>query len=458
MSGACQNADLIATPTRPGWRFPGASISGLAERCPSSHTSRPVSPDAAPRHRDRRREALTHVGGTTDVWARSPELGAVLEQAFAVSNQREAVLRHVHGFHSYPARMHPDTAAELVRRLSGSDDVVLDPFCGSGTVLVEARLAGRRAAGYDANPLAIELSWLKTGGLGEEHARLGEVAVEVVDHAEQRRAAKAGPTRRYGPRDRELFDPHVLLELDGLRHGIREVRPAPPVARALLLVLSSLLTKVSRQPGDTATRATPRRLAGGFVIRLFRERASLLSAQLAEFDQRLPAGVPSARPRLGDARQLRASPDRSVQLIVTSPPYPGVYDYHSHHLTRLRWLGIDAQRFEQAEVGARRRFERLDYSAALAAWRREFGGCLAAMARVLRPDGVIVLAIADTVLGDRAAFAEDMMVELVSRHGLDIVGRASQTRPHFHGPTRHAYRRRPRREHLLALRLATSVR
>ena len=63
-----------------------------------------------------------------------------------------------HPFHSYPARLHPATArllVELVATGAGRDAPIVDPFCGSGTSLVEARAAGVRAIGVDLNPLAV---------------------------------------------------------------------------------------------------------------------------------------------------------------------------------------------------------------------------------------------------------------------------------------------------------------
>src|SRR5437867_9961442 len=53
-----------------------------------------------------------------------------------------------HGFHAYPARMHPAVARAVVG-WTPPDAIVLDPFCGSGTVLVEAMVAGRSAVGVD---------------------------------------------------------------------------------------------------------------------------------------------------------------------------------------------------------------------------------------------------------------------------------------------------------------------
>src|SRR5262249_30208950 len=134
-----------------------------------------------------------------------PEAAALLAAAVDVPTSAEAeelARANVHGFHSYPARMHPLTARRLVEAFSRPGDAVLDPFCGSGTVLVEARLAGRGAVGVDANPLAVRLARLKTAPTTpEQRARWIDAAREVAAFADARREAKAGPTHRYGQAD-----------------------------------------------------------------------------------------------------------------------------------------------------------------------------------------------------------------------------------------------------------------
>src|SRR5262249_17266475 len=109
----------------------------------------------------RERRSLSHVGGAVDMGG-DPALAQRLALALDVDAEPSASRDHVHGFHSYPARMHPATAARLVAAFAPPGATVLDPFCGSGTVLVEAMLAGRRAVGTDLNPLAVALATLKT--------------------------------------------------------------------------------------------------------------------------------------------------------------------------------------------------------------------------------------------------------------------------------------------------------
>jgi SAM-dependent methyltransferase len=398
------------------------------------------------------RRALSHVGGEVELAGGTNEERAALAAALAVGPDEDATRAHVHGFHSYPARLHATTARRLVEALAPRGGTVLDPFCGSGTVLVEARLAGRGAIGVDANPLAVELARLKVRGTDEaQRATLAEAAARVVEHAESRRRARLGATRRYPDEDVATFDPHVLLELDGLRDGIERERDAG-LRRVLGLVLSSILVKVSRRPGDTAERTAPRRLASGWTIRLFGAKARELGERLAAFASALPPDAPRARVLLGDARRLDGVDDASVAAAITSPPYAGNYDYLSHHALRLRWLGLDAASFEAAEIGARRKLDVLPFEAAFARWCDDLEATLRALARVLAPGAPAVLVMADTALAGRPLWAADLLRRVAPRAGLAVSCVASQRRPHFHAPTARVFARRPRSEHAALLR------
>ena len=67
-----------------------------------------------------------------------------------------------HDIHPYPAMMIPEVARRLIADYGKDASFVLDPFCGSGTSLLEANLAGVDAFGLDLNPLACLISRTKT--------------------------------------------------------------------------------------------------------------------------------------------------------------------------------------------------------------------------------------------------------------------------------------------------------
>ena len=86
-----------------------------------------------------------------------------------VSPEEDWIFRKVstreysHGFHTYPARMHPEIARQMINKYaSDTKKIVFDPFMGSGSVLVEGILHGNNSIGIDINPFAVFLSDVKT--------------------------------------------------------------------------------------------------------------------------------------------------------------------------------------------------------------------------------------------------------------------------------------------------------
>jgi SAM-dependent methyltransferase len=397
------------------------------------------------------RRALSHVGGKVTFRGSATELEPVLANALKVNSDESVIRAHVHGFHSYPARLHPATALGLIEGLSKPGQVVLDPFCGSGTVLVEGALCGRQAIGVDVNPLSVLLSRVKCARASRATmagiAKQAELAVQV---AQDRRSEKALPHVRYSPYDRRWFETHVLLELDSLHAHLQRIDD-PRVREPLMLVFSSLMTKVSRKAGDSAPREVGKRIASGYTIRHFADRTRELLGQLEEYAKLVGPKPPTVRTLEGDARRLQGVVDRSIDLVVTSPPYPGVFDYLEHHELRLRWLGLEADKFARNEIGSRRQMAQLK-QAAIDRWREDFTKVLRSLARTLRPSGAACLVLADSVVGGQAVWADDLVPELAQNSQLDVVAIASQKRPYFHRATADAFSRRPRQEHVLVLR------
>lgn len=365
----------------------------------------------------------------------------------------DAARAHVHGFHAYPARMHPTLARRGIELLCPKSGRVLDPFCGSGTVLVEAKLAARSSHGIDINPLSVLLSHLKTFPASDQNlSSLVASATHVALHAETRRKERRGATRRYPAEDVQLFDPHVLLELDGLLEGLQSVREG--YARdALRLVLSAILVKVSRQSGDTSNRpSVPKRLASGYAVSLFEKKSQELARRVDAYRRLLPAPFAPTTLTEGDARTLSSVEDQSVDLVLSSPPYAGNYDYLDHHRTRLRWLGLSFERMADSEIGARRHLASMDYGEAVRRFNDQMSEVLGMLKRKLRNQGRVALLIADSVVAGKAVWADPLIRRCADRAGLQWVATASQVRPHFHAGSKGAFAREPRREHLIVLR------
>jgi hypothetical protein len=159
-----------------------------------------------------RRRALTQVGGDAEIRG-DRSVGRWLAYALDVEPH---VDRWTHGFHTYPARMHPDTAARLLEGLDPGARV-LDPFCGGGTVLVEAMVRGLGAGGVDLSPLAVALSRVKTWRASEaELVALVQEATDVAARSTARVRGRVPARAPLGREDARWYAPHVLIEMAGL--------------------------------------------------------------------------------------------------------------------------------------------------------------------------------------------------------------------------------------------------
>lgn len=372
-----------------------------------------------------------------------------------------------HPFHSYPARLHPATArilVEMVAEHAPRSQPILDPFCGSGTVMVEARALGHASIGTDLNPLAVLVARAKTWVVqtrrrGQIRDAAHEISALVIaaGKAARRAGAEPAPTRKpvgFDPngRDRRLkswFAPHVRRELELIAGLLDDLRTRDAeLADIMTACLSAILYKVSSRTSDTDGTWVDRNIARGAGARNFAQRAELLAAGLDDMSNTRGA-VPEVH--LRDARRLGdVVPEGSIAGIVTSPPYAGTYDYAEHQRLRFDFLTLRHRDLDEGEIGSRRSFEK-DPLAADAAWREALAESIAAMARALAPGRFAAIVIGDSVARNRGMFALDDVRGALT-DDLVMEAWASQERPMLGAGERRAFGERGKSEHVILLR------
>lgn len=362
-----------------------------------------------PRRDPRDRRALSNIGGPIETRG-DPELSAMLARAWERASSEPADTL-THGFHSWPARMHWAIARTVIEALR--PERIVDPFCGGGTVLVEAMLAGRRAVGRDINPVAVLVA--------EARTRLCDPAARraLVDEAKAvARAARDARVRIPDPVYllRDWYEAHVLRELSALRDGL-EAASQRDLLRA---VHSSLVVKFSRRASDTSARRVETRHPRGAVSRAFVERASELSGMLADLAEGVPPGTVEAAVATGDARLL--DDVDPVDLAVTSPPYPATYDYLPLQQLRLAWLGDHGA--NQAEIGARRHFRR-SLERGHSMWLADTRRWLQVARDRLVPGGRLVVMIGDGITRGTLLEARRPSEDAARAAGLSLFAAAS---------------------------------
>ena len=256
--------------------------------------------------------------------------------------------KHVHRLHPYLGKFIPQLVEVLLSRYFRPGQRVLDPFAGSGTTLVQALESGLDATGVDVAAFNCLLMGVKTRvhnpfvlerELRAAHARIGEPTVErPVGYA------------------RLWFAPQAARELLAFRALIGEYEHGD--------VLRVVLARAARSARRTThfdldfprepqlepywcykhrRECRPVETAAQFLRRYTLDTLS----RLKEFARVRQRGC-SATVIHGDVREENLS--GRFDGVLTSPPYPGLIDYHEQHRYAYELLGLEDQR--ELEVGA----------------------------------------------------------------------------------------------------------
>lgn len=304
--------------------------------------------------------------------------------------------RHpLHSMSSYLGSFPPAVPRKAIEKWVAKKALILDPFCGSGTTLVESVLAGHDCIGVDLNPLAVAVSRAKT-----QHVELEDVLDRIRALA---RMYPGGADLETVPDDvKTIFHPRTLAQLVFIREHLEYDRPEDVFLRGSIL---GIMHGKFRKDGSTAylsidmpnTFSMSPEYVRNFVRkhRLIQPPVDVFS-QLRERSKHLLRSGPLpglARCKVlhGDATQvpklLDAAGVATVDAVVTSPPYLGILRYGAFNWIRLWFLGYSPGEVDRG----------LDGTDSLDRYLSFMSSFLTAAAEVLRPGSPLVLVIGDVV-------------------------------------------------------------
>ncbi|MGC2780307.1 MAG: DNA methyltransferase, partial [Bradyrhizobium sp.] len=364
-----------------------------------------------------------------------------------------------HDLHPYPAKFIPQIPAHLIATLSIPGDIVFDPFGGSATTAVEAVRLGRRALSLDANPLSELIGRVKTGFMTPAvQAELHQIHAAVTSFVAGSDIKKYGWTAQMRARHSAFvpdipnidnwFHANAIAELALIRFLI-EKTTTDLAQDAALLALSRIVTRVSFQESETRYVAERKEVAVGLTLRGFLEslrtitrRLSNAAPDLQRADARfiVADGRSAIEPMIGNG---------SVDLIVTSPPYPNATDYHLYHRFRLFWLGFDPRVLGTIEIGSHLRHQR--NGSGFEEYRTDMTAVLRGCFTALQPGRYAVFVVGDAIFKGETFSTADAIVGAAKDVGFEFVGVIDrpihQTKRSFAKPARRA-----RNEQLVVLR------
>lgn len=308
-----------------------------------------------------------------------------------------------HGLHPYPAKFPPQIPARLIEILTRPGDVVLDPFCGSGTTLVEALRLDRAALGTDINPVAVLVTEAKTLRLDAKAERAIEELEEAVESDAARERGEpllfSEPTSACSPLPppsipnlERWFGPVAIKEI-GLVLGRIDRLHDDFARKAARAALSAILVTISNQDSETRYTARPKALIAGDVLTYFVRKLREVHGQLIAF--RAARAQREARVLLADARDLPVEAVQPVDAVVTSPPYANAFDYHLYHRHRMYWLGYDPGELRRLEIGSHLNYQH--HGDGIETYRSDMRRCLESIAMVLKPGGPCAFVVGDSV-------------------------------------------------------------
>ena len=312
----------------------------------------------------------------------------------------------LHRMAPYAGRMTPAFAHWLIRLCSNEKDIVLDPFCGIGTVPLEANFLGRSSIGFDLNPYAFivakgkmdrkpineQIDWLESVHLATNEVDIDRIPEWVKEFYNKDTLKEILALMAVLEKEKRYFLLGCLL---GIAQGHRVGH---------LSKHSALTLPFKPRPDDPG------------------EYRVVIPRLIAKVKRMYKNGIPFepvGRIELADAREMPLEND-SVDVIISSPPYFDTVDYVSANRLRLALLGYYGDKANQLK-----QILIQDYKSYLV----EMEKACKEMKRVLKPSKRCVLVLGDFHKKREPVNTAERIGEVFETLGMEVQGTVEDAIP-----------------------------
>lgn len=250
-----------------------------------------------------------------------------------------------HGFHKYPAKFIPIIPKWAINKylVDGDRKSILDPFCGSGTTLVEGLLSGHDVVGIDIDPLSILITKVKTTPL--DTSLLDKISIWISTNLESTEGTFLPELQNLN----HWFTDETTLKLSTIRTLINEIpllfgnsSKTLDIQDFMIICFSSIIRRVSNADNQSLkTYVSHTKIkTPAEVFSLFRSQLKNYCEKIKEFqivterDYNVELHNVSSNDELSET--LR---NQKFDLVITSPPYIKSIDYIYNQMAELFWIG-----------------------------------------------------------------------------------------------------------------------
>lgn len=238
--------------------------------------------------------------------------------------------KQFHNWYRFILSFPPHLVRQYINRFGlHAGQIILDPFCGTGTTLVESKIQGIDSIGIEANPIAhfasmVKIDWRITRNDLIHHAsQVADRAAKMIQE-EQPKTLRTLSTEAYSLLLRDSISPLPLHKSLILLEAIRHCKDERYYHHELLAVAKALVFSISNLHFGPEVGVCRVKKQDAPVIELWMKEIISMANDLMTIPQHQAA----AEVHLADSRRLSAIlKPNSIDAVFTSPPYPNEKDY-----------------------------------------------------------------------------------------------------------------------------------
>lgn len=278
----------------------------------------------------------------------------LIESTSIQGKKRQATRYLSHGIHEYRGKFNPQVARSILNILDiRPGSLLLDPFCGSGTTLLEASRLGIEAFGCDINPLAVLISRAKLNAFRIQNGDFLSNIKAAISFA-QRKNRTAYPTTNREEYLKSWIPDNILIFLENYKSFCYNL----DYPEVYLIVASNLIRDYSYQePTDLRIRRRISPFPEKHISVALLAAAEALHQKISFFSQFENLNTfPKATAEVQDIREYKIKRP-CFDVALTSPPYATALPYIDTHRISMVWLDLispaEIRPLEESLLGSR---------------------------------------------------------------------------------------------------------